>query len=118
MSVRTGTAENAVGAEVDPGPVDLVLELCKACGICIELCPDEVFDRDKLGYPVIARPDQCSQCLLCELHCPDFALEVKRRAGKRAKPAAGAPELSRDDFVAATSTTPRPEEACNHDGEV
>ena len=63
-------------------PVQIELALCKACGICIELCPDKVFDRDKLAYPVIARPEDCSQCLLCELHCPDFAIEVRRRERK------------------------------------
>lgn len=63
-------------------PVLLDLELCKACGICIELCPEKVFDRDGLGCPVLARPEDCSQCLICELHCPDFAIEVRRRARK------------------------------------
>ena len=99
-------------------PVVLEIDLCKACGICIEICPDKVFDRDKLGYPVLARPEECSQCLLCELHCPDFALEVKRRPKKQAKAAAVAPELSRDDLLAAASATPSPDEVCNHDGEV
>ncbi|MCX6373629.1 MAG: 4Fe-4S binding protein [Actinobacteria bacterium] len=37
--------------------VALDLELCKVCGICIELCPEGVFDRDKLGYPVAARSE-------------------------------------------------------------
>ena len=99
-------------------PVELDLDLCKACGICIELCPEEVFDRDKLGYPVIARPEECSQCLICELHCPDFAIEVRRRARKQAKAAETAPQLSRDDLIAATSAAPLPEEVCDHDGEV
>ncbi len=109
-------------------PVVLEIDLCKACGICIEICPDKVFDRDKFGYPVLARPEECSQCLLCELHCPDFALEVKRRAKKQAKAAnelgdglgcrrPGAPELSRDALVAATTNTLSPEEICDHDSE-
>jgi 2-oxoglutarate ferredoxin oxidoreductase subunit delta len=98
-------------------PVQLDLTLCKACGICIELCPDKVFDRDKLGYPVISRPDDCSQCLLCELHCPDFALEVKRRSRKHARAADGAPALSRDALVAATSGTLSREHVCDHDAE-
>ena len=73
--------------------VALDLELCKACGICIDLCPEDVYDRDKLGYPVIARVEDCTSCLLCELHCPDFAIEVQRRARKRpAKGAAVTPE--------------------------
>ncbi|NLE23222.1 MAG: 4Fe-4S binding protein [Actinobacteria bacterium] len=69
-------------------PVLLDLGLCKACGICIDLCPEKVFDRDGLGEPVIARPDECSQCLICELHCPDFAIEIRRREPKAAAAAA------------------------------
>ena len=73
--------------------VALDLELCKACGICIELCPETVYDRDKQGYPVVARVDDCTSCLLCELHCPDFAIEVQRRPRKKpAKGAAATPE--------------------------
>jgi 2-oxoglutarate ferredoxin oxidoreductase subunit delta len=98
-------------------PVRIDLALCKACGICIELCPDKVFDRDKLAQPVIARPDDCSQCLICELHCPDFAVEVRRRARKTAKAAAAAPELSRDALVAATGNAPSSDEVCDHDSE-
>jgi 2-oxoglutarate ferredoxin oxidoreductase subunit delta len=67
---------------VSTSPVQLDLELCKACGICIDLCPEKVFDRDGLGCPVLARPEDCSQCLICELHCPDFAIEVRRRERK------------------------------------
>ena len=103
-------------------PVQLDLDLCKACGICIELCPDKVFDRDKLGNPVLARPEDCSQCLLCELHCPDFAIEVRRRERKGAgKPAAGsapagqAPALTQDDLIAATSGAPGDD--CGHHDE-
>jgi 2-oxoglutarate ferredoxin oxidoreductase subunit delta len=113
------------------GPVQLDLELCKACGVCIELCPEKVFDCDKLGNPVLARPEDCSQCLLCELHCPDFAIEVRRRERKAASkgPAAGGapahgddaeavPPLTQTDLIAASSGAPSPDEACGHDGEV
>ncbi len=112
---------------MEASTVRLDLELCKACGICIEVCPDKVFDRDKLGYPVLARPEDCSQCLLCELHCPDFAIEVRRRERKSAgkgKPAAAgepaetAPKLTQDDLIAATSGAVSPDEACGDDGEV
>ena len=36
--------------------VALDLALCKACGICIALCPEKVFDVDRQRYPVVARP--------------------------------------------------------------
>jgi 2-oxoglutarate ferredoxin oxidoreductase subunit delta len=120
--------------DVSGSPVRLDLELCKACGICIELCPDKVFDRDKLGNPVLSRPEDCSQCLICELHCPDFAIEVRRRerkaktagaAGDEAKRAgsteegagaAGAPALTRDQLVAASTGEAAEHDGCSHDG--
>ena len=77
----------AVGAE--DSPVQLDVSLCKACGICIELCPTHVFDATELGEAIVARPEDCNRCLLCELHCPDFAIEVRRKE-KKAAAAAGA----------------------------
>ena len=48
---------------------------CKSCGICVEFCPKGVLAM-KGGYPVVVDPEACTQCLLCELRCPDFAIEV------------------------------------------
>jgi 2-oxoglutarate ferredoxin oxidoreductase subunit delta len=115
---------------MEASPVQLDLELCKACGICIELCPDKVFDRDKQGNPVISRPEECSRCLICELHCPDFAIEVRRREKKgkavsategpgadEGAGAAGAPALTREQLVAATRDAAGEDDGCAHDGE-
>ena len=52
-------------------------ELCKACGICVSLCPEHVFDHDANGLAVAARQGDCTACRLCEWHCPDFAIEVR-----------------------------------------
>jgi 2-oxoglutarate ferredoxin oxidoreductase subunit delta len=109
---------------VSTPPVCLDLGLCKACGICIDLCPEKVFDRDKLGYPVLSRAEDCSLCLLCELHCPDFAIEVRRRERRgRSKPVAAgepaetAPTLTEHDLIAATSDVQSPDDVCDHSGE-
>jgi 2-oxoglutarate ferredoxin oxidoreductase subunit delta len=108
------TQEKPTPGEDTVAQVALDLDLCKACGICIDLCPEEVYDRDKLGYPLVARADDCTSCLLCELHCPDFAIEVQRRALK--KPAAGAAtpeaiaEAERDRVIAALAGRPDDEE--------
>jgi 2-oxoglutarate ferredoxin oxidoreductase subunit delta len=98
--------------------VALDLGLCKACGICIALCPEKVFDVDKQRYPVVARPEECTSCLLCEQHCPDFAIEVKRRAKKRPAGKAGvaAPELTHADLLTAATAAADASDACGHDG--
>lgn len=58
---------------------------CKACGICIAFCPKNVIGRDSNGTPVIERPDDCIGCRFCEIHCPDFAITIQKRNGKRAR---------------------------------
>ena len=52
---------------------------CKSCGICVEFCPKSVFERDIMGKPVIANPDNCIGCRFCEHHCPDFAITITER---------------------------------------
>ncbi len=62
------------------------------CGICIYICPANVFDRaDRLTQrgihpPVVARPDACTGCGNCMIYCPDLAIVVERKresAGSR-----------------------------------
>lgn len=54
---------------------EIDLNLCKGCGICIEICPKQVYDSNTLGKPVIVRDGNCIYCKQCMLHCPDFAIE-------------------------------------------
>ena len=53
---------------------------CKACGICIELCPKTVYSSDEMGRPQITNPEKCIQCRMCEYRCPDFAIKVGGKA--------------------------------------
>ncbi len=107
----TAAAKTRPASEDSKVAVDL--DLCKACGICITLCPEDVFDADDQAMPVIARPDACTACLLCELHCPDFAIEVRRPVKKAAGKAGATPaEIDEDqpDRVIAVVTGRRPAE--------
>ena len=60
--------------ENGPLPLEINMEWCKACGICIALCPKQVFEPDRIGKPLQARPTDCTQCTICWVHCPDLAI--------------------------------------------
>ena len=53
---------------------ETVVASCKACGICIAFCPQKVFEPDRDGKPIIVRPEDCTQCAFCWMHCPDLAI--------------------------------------------
>ncbi len=65
--------------------VSFYLDWCKACGICIAFCPKQIIKVRKSGKPYIEEPDLCIGCRFCEIHCPDFAVNVKDRFPKRRK---------------------------------
>ncbi|MDA8204865.1 MAG: 4Fe-4S binding protein [Thermaerobacter sp.] len=47
---------------------------CKKCGICIAVCPEDVYQAGPDGGPIVVQPAQCIWCEQCEMYCPDFAL--------------------------------------------
>jgi 2-oxoglutarate ferredoxin oxidoreductase subunit delta len=55
---------------------------CKGCNICIERCPVEALEQsDKLNKrgirpPRLKKVNECNDCRLCELLCPDLAIMV------------------------------------------
>jgi len=58
--------------------------LCKGCGICIEVCPKDVIimseEQNMKGYNLakVANIDLCIHCKLCEISCPDLAIYVEK----------------------------------------
>jgi len=56
---------------------------CKGCGICVKFCPTKVLELDSKDKAVAVRPEDCICCRMCELRCPDLAMEVLTEEGEK-----------------------------------
>lgn len=54
--------------------------LCTGCGICLNVCPHEVFEL-KTGKAIIKNIDNCMECGACALNCSFGALTVQSGVG-------------------------------------
>ncbi|MDD2905462.1 MAG: 4Fe-4S dicluster domain-containing protein [Sulfurimonas sp.] len=72
----------AMTENVNNAPVWVNTSNCKACDICVSVCPSGVlgmkYDHTStLGAMIsIDHPESCIGCNECELSCPDFAIYV------------------------------------------
>ena len=51
---------------------------CKGCRVCVEFCPKSVLDIDGSDKIYAKNLENCIYCGLCELRCPDLAIEVRK----------------------------------------
>ena len=64
--------------------VKIDAERCKACGLCIVECKENIIKlSDKVnssGYhpAYITNPEKCTGCTFCAIVCPDAIIEVYR----------------------------------------
>jgi len=54
---------------------------CKGCGICVQFCPKKVLELDREDKAIAVRPEDCICCRMCEMRCPDLAVEIKLEEG-------------------------------------
>lgn len=55
-------------------------EKCSGCGVCLEVCPRDVFHLAN-GLVEIKDKDACMECGACALNCPFEALSVDAGVG-------------------------------------
>lgn len=65
---------------VPRGRVIVMDDRCKGCGFCVEYCPKDVlvlsdhFNRKGYHPPKAVTEEECINCHLCEMICPDFSI--------------------------------------------
>ena len=80
-SIRSGmNARDAFEA------LDIAVDRCKGCGLCVSVCPKNVLVLDvsivnQLGYHPVRLTDAatCTSCALCARICPDSVFAVFAR---------------------------------------
>lgn len=76
------------------GTIEVNIETCKGCELCIESCPQDSIGMSKeinakgYHYAVLVQ-DNCTGCINCALVCPDAVITVYREPkGKKKEPVA------------------------------
>lgn len=72
------------------GKIEIDIDMCKGCGVCLAACKFGVTkiskqgQANKYGYRhlVAAHLEHCTGCGMCALMCPDSAITVWRSTGK------------------------------------
>ena len=53
-------------------------EICNGCGMCVEICPSDVFVGSKKGeIPMVTYPDECWHENACVIDCPVGAIKLR-----------------------------------------
>ena len=83
MSAVKARKEEAVVSTLEGRKITVIPRYCKGCEICVKMCPKSVLEIKDFKVHV-ARIEDCIDCMLCEIRCPDFAIEVlgKSKKGK------------------------------------
>lgn len=72
------------------GTVEIDIETCKGCELCIEACPQGSLEMSRdintkgYHYAVLIQ-DNCTGCVNCALVCPDAVITVFRTTKKKEK---------------------------------
>lgn len=60
--------------------LQLAADKCTGCGMCLEVCPHEVFKMNS-AHAVIRNRDACMECGACSRNCPAGAISVQTGVG-------------------------------------
>jgi len=89
----------------DPGRVDVDIEECKGCGLCVEACPPKVLqlseELNHHGYhPAQYLGVRCTGCGICFYVCPEPGAITVMQAAWRLRQAPQAKGIGTDVHTA------------------
>lgn len=85
MAIAVQPIRSGVNARDAFQPLDIAVDRCKGCGLCVTACPRSILELDvstvnALGYhPVRLTDAACTSCALCARVCPDAVFGVYAR---------------------------------------
>ncbi len=56
--------------------IDIIINYCKGCEICVQFCPEKVLIMEREVARVVDI-SKCTKCNICEFLCPDFSISVE-----------------------------------------
>ncbi len=56
--------------------IDIIVNYCKGCEICVAFCPEGVLAMNKEIAEVVDI-SKCTKCNICEYLCPDFSISIE-----------------------------------------
>ena len=86
MAVAVRAAATRIQAAEPFEPLEIAVERCKGCRLCVDVCPKHILALDEsivneLGYHAVhvTDPELCTSCALCARICPDAVYTVYAR---------------------------------------
>lgn len=59
------------------GTISLHRELCIGCGMCVDICPQGLYQMDAQDHKIVLHsPEKCVNCNACVRRCPENCLEI------------------------------------------